>query len=72
MEVWWKKRNSFLECFIYVFGLPLVFSGEKSTLSMFVYAAGFGLGSSVGGDIEQKLAIRYTSLIVNLIKKMMK
>lgn len=59
----------FLECLIYVFGLSLVFSGEKSTLSMFIYAAGFGLGIYVGGLVERKLAIGYTTFIVNLMVK---
>ncbi|MCT4619253.1 MAG: DUF2179 domain-containing protein [Marinisporobacter sp.] len=59
----------FLDCLIYVFGLSLVFSGEKSTLAMIVYAGGFGIGISVGGYIEKRLAIGYTSLCVNLMNK---
>lgn len=59
----------FLECLIYVFGLSLVFSGDKSTPSMFVYAAGFGVGIFVGGAVERKLAIGYTTLLVNLMEK---
>lgn len=59
----------FLECLIYVFGLSLVFSGDKSTLAMVVYAAGFGVGISVGGFVERKLAIGYTNLVVNLMEK---
>jgi len=42
----------FLESLIYVFGLSLVFSGDRSTLSMFIYAAGFGIGIFVGGLVE--------------------
>jgi uncharacterized protein YebE (UPF0316 family) len=59
----------FLESLIYVFGLSLVFSGETSTLAMFVYAAGFGIGIFVGGVIERKLAIGYTTILVNLMEK---
>lgn len=59
----------FLEALIYVFGLSIVFSGEQSYIVMIVYAAGFGAGLFIGNYIEQKLAIGYTSLIVNLRDK---
>jgi uncharacterized protein YebE (UPF0316 family) len=59
----------FLEALIYVFGLSIVFSGEQSYIVMIVYAAGFGAGLFVGGYVEQKLAIGYTSLTVNLQHK---
>lgn len=59
----------FMESLVYVFGLSLVFSGEKSTLTMFVYALGFGLGILVGGMVERKLAIGYTSITVYLMNK---
>ncbi|PLS14780.1 hypothetical protein CVD28_26120 [Bacillus sp. M6-12] len=58
-----------LEGLIYVFGLSIVLSGEKSTISMVVYALGFGLGILIGAYVEKKLAIGYTALIVNLIGK---
>jgi uncharacterized protein YebE (UPF0316 family) len=59
----------FLEALIYVFGLSIVFSGEQSYIVMIVYASGFGAGLFVGGYVEQKLAIGYTSLTVNLQHK---
>jgi uncharacterized protein YebE (UPF0316 family) len=57
----------FMESLIYVFGLSLVFSGNKSTLTLVVYAAGFGIGIFIGGMVERKLAIGYTSINVNLM-----
>lgn len=59
----------FVDTLIYVFGLSLVFSGEKSILAMVVYALGFGLGIWIGGMVEKKLAVGYTSLSVHLMNK---
>lgn len=59
----------FLEALIYVFGLSIVFSGEQSIAEMLVYALGFGLGIYLGGYVEQKLAIGYTTLTVNLLEE---
>ncbi len=56
----------FLESIIYVFGLAIVFTGEQSILQMFVYALGFAIGLIVGIQIENKIAIGYTSIIVNI------
>lgn len=56
-----------LEALIYVFGLSLVFSGHQSMTGMVVYAVGFGVGLYIGTRIENKLAIGYTSLVVNLL-----
>lgn len=56
----------FLESIIYVFGLAIVFSGEQSLLQMIVYALGFSLGLIVGIHVENKIAIGYTSLLVNI------
>lgn len=61
----------FAESLIYVFGLSLVFSGDQGPLAMVVYAVGFALGILVGGAIENKLAIGYNNLIVNLPAKNM-
>lgn len=61
----------FLESLIYVFGLSLVFSGKKDTLALIVYAVGFGIGMVIGGFIENKLAIGYNNIMVNLVKKNM-
>ncbi|MGN1401000.1 MAG: DUF2179 domain-containing protein [Bacillus sp. (in: firmicutes)] len=60
-----------IESLIYVFGLSLVFSGDQSGLAMVVYAVGFGLGIFVGGYVEAKLAIGYTTLQVNITRKNM-
>jgi uncharacterized protein YebE (UPF0316 family) len=59
----------FLEALIYVFGLSIVFRGEQSIAEMFIYALGFGIGIYIGGLIENKLAIGYTTLTVNLMHK---
>lgn len=59
----------FMESLIYVFGLSLVFSGEKGPAAMVVYAVGFGLGILIGGAIENKLAIGYNNIMVNLMEK---
>lgn len=57
----------FLEALIYVFGLSIVFSGEQSIAEMLVHALGFGIGIYIGGYVERKLAIGYTTLTVNLL-----
>lgn len=58
-----------LEALVYVFGLSIVFSGDKGTLALIVYAVGFGVGILIGGAIENKLAIGYNNLVVNLMNK---
>lgn len=58
-----------VESLIYVFGLSLVFSGDTGVLAMIVYAAGFGIGMYIGGAIENKLAIGYNNIVVNLLDK---
>ncbi|MGE7215324.1 DUF2179 domain-containing protein [Priestia koreensis] len=58
-----------IESLIYVFGLSIVFSGEQSVVQMVVYAVGFGLGIVVGSFIERKLAIGFTTFMVNLPAK---
>lgn len=59
----------FAEALVYVFGLSLVFSGDTGTVGMIVYAIGFGVGILLGGAIENKLAIGYNNLMVNLMEK---
>lgn len=56
----------FLEALVYIFGLTIVLSGEQNTLEMIVYAIGFGLGLVVGILVEQKLAIGFSSMQVNI------
>ncbi|HSP48071.1 MAG TPA: DUF5698 domain-containing protein, partial [Clostridiaceae bacterium] len=59
----------FLESIIYVFGLAIVLSGDQSIISMLVYALGFAMGLVVGIYIENKIAIGYISLLVNIRQK---
>jgi len=56
----------FLEALVYIFGLAIVLSGEQSIVEMVVYAFGFGMGLLVGIIVEQKLAIGYTTMHVNI------
>ena len=56
----------FLESIIYVFGLAIVLTGEQNLLQMLVYALGFSLGLIVGIHLENKIAIGYTSILVNI------
>ncbi|UCZ53521.1 DUF2179 domain-containing protein [Bacillus shivajii] len=57
----------FLEALVYVFGLSIVLSGDQNIYEMLTYALGFGVGIYLGGLIENKLAIGYSNLAVNLI-----
>ncbi|WP_303870233.1 DUF2179 domain-containing protein [Acetobacterium wieringae] len=56
----------FMEALIYIFGLAIVLSGEQSIMEMVVYAVGFAAGLTLGIYIEQKLAIGFTSIQVNI------
>ena len=56
----------FLEAIIYIFGLTIVLSGEQNIVEMVVYAIGFALGLFVGILVEQKLAIGFSSVNVNI------
>lgn len=58
-----------IETLIYVFGLSLVFSGDKNIISMIVYSVGFGVGIILGTKLEQKLALGYISVTVITPKK---
>ncbi len=59
----------FLEAIVYVFGLALVLSGDQTTLAMIVYALGFALGLIVGIAIENRIAIGFRSVQVNIKTK---
>lgn len=61
----------FMEAIVYVFGLALVLSGDQTTLAMVVYALGFSLGLIVGIAIENKIAIGFRSVAVNIKTKNM-
>ncbi|MDA3846699.1 MAG: DUF2179 domain-containing protein [Vallitaleaceae bacterium] len=56
----------FLEAVVYIFGIAIVLSGEQSLIEMVVYATGFSMGLVAGIFIEQKLALGYSSLQVNI------
>ncbi|MGV8906774.1 MAG: DUF2179 domain-containing protein [Acetobacterium sp.] len=56
----------FLEALVYIFGLTIVLSGEQNIIEMVVYAIGFALGLFVGILVEQKLAIGFSSVHVNI------
>ncbi|NEU30812.1 DUF2179 domain-containing protein [bacterium LRH843] len=58
-----------LEGFIYVIALLLVFSDLSNYLNMIAYALGFGIGLYIGQIIEQKLAIGYVTIEVNIMNK---
>ncbi|WP_332691267.1 DUF2179 domain-containing protein [Halalkalibacter lacteus] len=58
-----------LEGFIYVIALGIVFSDLTNYLNMVSYAMGFGVGLYIGQIIEQKLAIGYVSIEVNIMNK---
>lgn len=59
----------FLEALIHIFGISIVLSGEQSVWEMLVYAIGFACGLFLGIYVEQKLAIGYTTLNVNIRHK---
>ncbi|RJS50061.1 DUF2179 domain-containing protein [Bacillus sp. PK3_68] len=59
----------FVEALVYVFGLAIIFTGDQSILALIIYAVGFALGIAIGGYIEGKLAIGYTTIVVNLINR---
>ncbi|GAF66744.1 DUF2179 domain-containing protein [Alkalihalobacillus trypoxylicola] len=58
-----------LEGAVYVVALGLVFSDLSNYLNMIAYALGFGIGLYIGAMIEEKLAIGYVSLEVNIMNR---
>lgn len=58
-----------LEGVIYVIALGIVFSDLSNYLNMASYALGFGVGIYIGQIIEQKLAIGFVSLEVNIMNR---
>ncbi|PPA69330.1 DUF2179 domain-containing protein [Jeotgalibacillus proteolyticus] len=58
-----------LEGFIYVIALGIVFSDLSNYLNMVAYALGFGIGLYLGQILEQKLAIGFVSIEVNITSK---
>lgn len=57
---------AFLEAVIYIVSLGIVFSDLKNFLNIGAYILGYGLGIYIGGRVEEKLAIGYRSIHVNL------
>ena len=57
---------AFLEGIIYIVSLGIVFSDLKNFLNIGAYILGYGIGIYIGGIIEEKLAIGYRSIHVNL------
>jgi uncharacterized protein YebE (UPF0316 family) len=56
----------FLEALVYIFGLAMVLTGEQNILEMGIYALGYAMGLFVGILVEQKLAIGYSTIEVNI------
>jgi uncharacterized protein YebE (UPF0316 family) len=59
-----NKTNLTVEIVVYVLGLNLVLQYLDHTLSLVVYAIGYGLGILVGSWIEEKIALDYVTLKV--------
>lgn len=57
---------AFLEAIIYIVSLGIVFSDLKNFLNIGAYILGYGIGIYIGGKVEEKLAIGYRSIHVNL------
>lgn len=69
-----KGKSAFfavLEGGVHVAALGIVFSDLSNYYSMAAYALGFGLGMYAGSLLEEKLAIGYVSLQVNILEKNM-
>lgn len=59
---------AFVEAIIYIISLGIVFSDLKNFLNIGAYILGYSIGIYLGGRIEERLAIGYRSIHVNLIK----
>lgn len=57
---------AFLEAIIYIASLGLVFSDLKNIYNIGAYIIGYTIGIYLGGVIEEKLAIGYRAIQVNL------
>jgi uncharacterized protein YebE (UPF0316 family) len=56
----------FFELLVYIFGLSIVLSGDQSIAGKIVYSLGYSIGLFLGMIIENKLAIGYCVLSVNI------
>lgn len=64
-----KVQASFfalLEAIIYIVSLGIVFSDLTNLYNIFAYIIGYALGIYIGGCIEEKLALGYRCVHVNL------
>lgn len=64
-----KVQASFfalLEAIIYIVSLGIVFSDLTNLYNIFAYIIGYALGIYIGGCIEEKLALGYRCMHVNL------
>lgn len=57
---------AFLEAIIYIISLGIVFSDLSNFLNIGAYILGYGIGIYIGGILEEKLAIGYRTIHVNL------
>ncbi|KMK76075.1 DUF2179 domain-containing protein [Alkalihalobacillus pseudalcaliphilus] len=58
-----------LEGAVYVVALGLVFADLSNYLNMIAYALGFGVGLYIGAIIEERLAIGYVTIEVNIMNR---
>jgi uncharacterized protein YebE (UPF0316 family) len=63
-QKYYASAISTVEIVVYVLGLNLVLQYLDHTLSLVVYAIGYGLGILVGSWIEEKIALGYVTLKV--------
>lgn len=59
---------AFLEAIIYILSLGIVFSDLTNFLNIGAYILGYGIGIYIGGTIEEKLALGYRCIHVNITK----
>lgn len=66
-----KVQASFfalLEAIIYIVSLGIVFSDLTNLYNIFAYIIGYALGIYIGGCVEEKLALGYRCVHVNLLE----
>ncbi|MEG1002330.1 DUF5698 domain-containing protein [Clostridium sp.] len=57
---------AFLEAIIYILSLGIVFSDLTNILNIAAYIIGYSIGIYIGGMIEEKLALGYRAVQVNI------
>ncbi|KMY50165.1 DUF5698 domain-containing protein [Peribacillus loiseleuriae] len=68
-QKWLASILGFIESLVYVFGLAIIFTGEQSIWATLVYAIGFSVGIAIGGYVEERLAIGYTTIVANITNR---